>query len=568
MAMFESNIQKHHISFDYFYAVTNKEIASHFNLLAKVMELHDENQFKIRSYANAYINLKKLDTPLASMTIDQLQELKGVGDAIAEKIQSLVHTGKMPTLEKYLAKTPPGVVEMLKINGLGPKKVATLWKEYGFESPGELLYACNENRLIELKGFGLKSQESIAQAIEFLQSAEGKYLHTKIESQGEVIIKLIQEKYPGSKTEITGEWRRGIQELQKLELLTTCSKAELEMVFSKEDFHWENNLSSNEYTGIWQEYMPTHFYHTNVTAWNKSLYLTSGPQSFINKYHWKEDLNSEKELFKEYKLPYLSPELRDIEDIDKKSVSFIDSLIEEKDIRGTIHNHSTYSDGIHTLKEMADTAKKSGYEYFGITDHSQSSVLAKGLKPDDLQKQWYEIEELNKKYSDFIILKGIECDILGQGDLDYEEDILKKFDLVIASIHIGFQMDIDKATLRMIKAIENPSTNIIGHPTGRLILTREGYPLNFLKIIDACKANQVAIELNANPQRLDIDYPILKHCIKKGVFIAINPDAHNRTALQDIKYGIKAARKGLLPKELCLNTLSAPDLLRFCRKNS
>ena len=217
---------------------------------------------------------------------------------------------------------------------------------------------------------------------------------------------------------------------------------------------------------------------------------------------------------------------------------------------------------------MADTAKKSGYEYFGITDHSQSSVLAKGLKPDDLQKQWYEIEELNKKYSDFIILKGIECDILGQGDLDYEEDILKKFDLVIASIHIGFQMDIDKATLRMIKAIENPSTNIIGHPTGRLILTREGYPLNFLKIIDACKANQVAIELNANPQRLDIDYSILKHCIKKGVFIAINPDAHNRTALQDIKYGIKAARKGLLPKELCLNTLSAPDLLRFCRKNS
>jgi len=547
--------------------VTNKEIASHFNLLAKVMELHDENQFKIRSYANASINLKKLDTPLASMTLDELQGLKGVGEAIADKIQSLVNTGKIPTLVKYLAKTPPGVVEMLKINGLGPKKVALLWKEYGFESPGELLYACNENRLVELKGFGLKSQESIAQAIEFLQSAEGKYIHSKIEAQGESIIKLIREKHPDSNTEITGEWRRGIQELQKLELITTCTKADLEIVFSEEDFQWKKDVSSHEYAGLWKEYLPAYIFHSDKPGWNKNLYNTTGPQPFIKKYHWKADLDNEKELFKEYKLPYLSPELRDIEKIDEKSVSFVNSLIEAKDIRGTIHNHSTYSDGIHSLEEMADAAKKSGYEYFVITDHSQSSVLARGLKPDELHKQWHEIDKLNEKHTEFKILKGIECDILSHGDLDYDEDILKQFDLIIASIHIAFQMDIEKATSRMIKAIENPYTNIIGHPTGRLILSREGYPLNFPKIIDACRENQVAIELNANPLRLDIDYSILNQCIDKGVFIAINPDAHNRTALQDTKYGIKAARKGLLPKELCLNTLSARDLLRFCRKN-
>ena len=546
--------------------MTNKEIASHFNLLAKVMEVHDENQFKIRSYANAYINLKKLDTPLASMTLDQLQELKGVGEAIAEKIQSLVQTGKMPTLEKYLAKTPPGVVEMLKINGLGPKKVALLWKEYGFESPGELLYACNENRLVELKGFGLKSQESIAQAIEFLQSAEGKYIHTKIESQGEAIITLIREKYPDSKTEITGEWSRGIQELQKLELITTCTKAELESVFDEEDFQWEKDLSAHEFHGIWKEYLPTTILRSGKASWDKNLYTSIGPGSFVKKYPWKDDAENDKELFKKYKLPYISPELRDIDHIDEKSDSFIKSLIEEKDIKGTIHNHSTYSDGIHTLKEMADAAKKSGYEYFVITDHSQSSALAKGMKHDEVRKQWHEIDELNKKHTDFTILKGIECDILANGDLDYEEPILEKFDLVISSIHIAFNMDITKATNRMIKAIENPFTNIIGHPSGRLILSREGYPLDYSKIIDACKANTVAIELNANPQRLDIDYNLLHKCIKKEVFIAINPDAHNRTSLQDIKYGIRAARKGLLPKELCLNTLSAGDLLRFCRK--
>lgn len=547
--------------------MTNKEIAAQFNLLAKVMELHDENQFKIRSYANAFINLKKLDTPLGDMTLVQLQELKGVGEAIAEKIQSLIHTGKMPTLEKYLAKTPPGVVEMLKINGLGPKKVAILWKEYGFESPGELLYACNENRLVELKGFGLKSQESIAQAIEFLQSAEGKYIHSKIESQGEAIIKLIKEKYPESKTEITGSWRRGIQELQKLELITTCSKTDLESILTGEEFHWEKDASPHEFMGKWKEYLPVYIFHSDKPNWNKNLYTTTGPLPFVKKYPWQPDTGSEKELFKKYTLPYLTPELRDIEEIDEKSVSSVDSLIEEKDIRGTIHNHSTYSDGIHTLKEMADAATQLGYEYFVITDHSQAAALAKGLKYDELQKQWAEIDELNKKYKDFCILKGIECDILGNGDLDYNDEILKQFDLVVASIHIAFQMDIDKATNRMIKAIENPYTHIIGHPTGRLILSREGYPLNFSKIIDACRANTVAIELNANPQRLDIDYSLLNQCIKKNVYIAINPDAHNRTALQDIKYGIKAARKGLLPKELCLNALSIEDLLKFCHKN-
>lgn len=527
------------------------------------MELHDENTFKIRSYANAYINLRKLDTPLASLSMDELQTLKGVGEAIAEKIQSLVKTGKMPTLEKYLAKTPPGVVEMLKINGLGPKKIATLWKEYGFESPGELLYACNENRLVDLKGFGAKSQASIAQAIEFLESSTGLFSISTIESQGTEILNQIKAKYPASINKITGDGNRGVQEMKHIEILSSLHKSELKTVFTDEDFEW---VESAKHSGIWKENVPVIFYYSETSDWTKQLYITTGPPDFSIKYPWHDHFKKDEDLFTYYNLPYLTEELRDVENIDQKSRQHIHSLIKSTDIRGTIHNHSTYSDGIHTVEEMADAAKSMGYEYMVITDHSQASALAHGLTVEALQNQWSEIDQLNKKYTDFKVLKGIECDILSKGELDYEDEILKQFDLVIASIHIAFQMDIEKATQRMIKAIENPYTNIIGHPTGRLILSREGYPLDVPKILDACKANQVAIELNANPQRLDLDYKYLKMCMEKEVMVAINPDAHNRSAIKDIRYGIIAARKGLLEKKWCLNTFTVNDLLTFCSK--
>ncbi len=547
--------------------MTNKEIASAFDLLARIMELHGENPFKIRSYQNAYSTLKKLDTPLGSLSVDQLMEIKGIGEAIAEKIQSLLQTGKMPTLEKYKAKTPPGVVDMLNIQGLGPKKVATLWKEHDITSPGELLYACNENRLIEYKGFGEKTQENIKTSINFLQSNAGKYIHSLVRSHTSTMIDLLNKNVRDSKNEITGHLRRGEFIVHGSEILTTCSYIELQSALEKEAIEWKSH-HPKKVQAIWAEFLPVTFHITNKNDFGLDQIHFTGPELFAKKIEIKSTSHpSEEHILKEAVGHFISPELRDIEGVLTWSRTKLDALIEVKDIKGVIHTHSTYSDGIHSLSEMAVSAKEYGYEYLVITDHSQAAAYARGLKYDQLTEQWQEIDKLNQTHQYIPVLKGIECDILTHGDLDYDPEILSKFDLIIASIHSAFQMDEDKATKRMVKAIENQYTNIIGHPSGRLILSREGYPLDLHKITDACKANQVAIELNCNPQRMDIDYSFIKLCIDKGVLIAINPDAHNRSSIQDIPGGVIAARKGMLPKELCLNALSKDELIKFCRKN-
>ncbi len=547
--------------------MTNKEIAQAFDLLARVMELHNENPFKIKSYQNAYLNLRKLDQSLSTYTIEELMQIKGIGEAIAEKIQSLVLTGAMPTLEKYKAKTPPGVVEMLKINGLGPKKVAIIWKELGIESPGELLYACNENRLVELKGFGEKTQSSIIQAIGFLHSTGGKYLHTSVNHQAERIMQLLTEINPQAIHSITGSLRLGHSIVEQLDILTTCTRYDLDKITVTQGMEWTRS-TDEAYLGLWNEFLVVKINLTDPEHWADQLIQTTGPQSYLNKNKRLviQTSQSEEGIYRQAQLPYVAPELREIIQIEDWSQPKLDQLIRRQQINGIIHSHSTYSDGIHSLEDMANATKLAGFEYLAITDHSQAAAYARGLKPEKLFIQWAEIDALNQKNIPFRILKGIECDILASGQLDYEEVILKQFELVIASIHSAFQMDIEKATSRIIKAIESPFTNIVGHPTGRLLLTRAGYPLHMTKIIDACKANQVALELNANPQRLDLDYGFIQDCMDQGVYIAINPDAHNMSSIHDIDYGVLAARKGKLTSEFCLNTMGVDELLKFCHK--
>jgi len=547
--------------------VTNKEIALSFDLLARIMELHQENPFKIRSYQNAYLVLRKMDKPFGEYTLEELMEIKGIGEAIAEKIQSLVRTGHMPTLDKYLTQTPPGVVEMLKLQGLGPKKIEIIWKELGIESPGELLYACTENRLVELKGFGEKTQQKAIEAIGFLQSNQGKYLFTQASFHANQIIEKTNALQKSSRSIVTGPLRRGVFVVERAEILTTCEKPELARLT---EFGLQWAFQGDSYwDGIWNELLAVRFHFVDDAGWISRLVETTGPETYIERFKdidLRLDSLAEEAFFIAPGLPYLSPELRDIPESYGYNQVHLDQLVKPQDIRGVIHCHSTFSDGIHSLAEMAVAAKQMGYSYMVITDHSQAAVYAKGMNPDRLYAQWEEIDQLNQTAEDFYLLKGIECDILSDGSLDYSTEILEKFDLVIASIHSGFQMDEERATRRMIKAIENPFTHIIGHPTGRLLLTREGYPLDFVKIIDACKANQVAIELNANPQRLDLHYSFIPRCVDQGVYVSINPDAHNRSAIADISYGVIAARKGLLPKSRCLNTLSKDELMKFCKK--
>jgi DNA polymerase (family 10) len=545
--------------------MTNKEIAASFDLLARVMELHNENPFKIKSYQNAYLTLRKLDQPLSSYSVEQLMEIKGVGEAIAEKIQSLAQTGSMPTLDKYLAKTPPGVVEMLKINGLGPKKVAILWKEHQMSSPGELLYACNENRLVEWKGFGAKTQDAIIQAIGFLQSNEGKYLHSTVNHHAQEIIKLILDLDRNSKTEVTGHLRRGFPIVEKLELITTASAKDILTLEREDTMEW-NHHDPNLIKGVWKDFLPVEISLSPINDFYKNLFQSTGPAHFISSYSpGQEDYKVDNDLFNLSERPFISPELRDIKGIDQWTDANLRNLITEDHIKGIIHAHSSYSDGIHSLKEMGAITQRLGFQYLVITDHSRAAAYAKGMSDEKVQAQWKEIDELNRSYKNFRIIKGIECDILSNGDLDYDDSLLSGFEVVIASIHSAFNMDIDKATWRVIKAIENPHTNILGHPSGRLILTREGYPLNYSKIIDACAANQVANELNANPQRLDIDQKFIHECMDKGVLISINPDAHNQSAIRDIKYGVLQARRGMLKSVFCLNTKSTEELLDFCK---
>ena len=534
--------------------MSNKEIARHFDLLAKLMELHEENPFKIRSYANAYLSLRKLEGDLKSMKKEEIDNIPGIGDAITAKIGELIETGKMKTLEKYKNMTPEGIQEMLQVRGLGPKKVRQLWKELGITSIGDLLYACNENRLVEVKGFGVKTQDEIHKKIEFFMGARGKYLFAVVDNPAQNLVSVLKNTFPKESFEITGSLRRKMPEVQGIEIIST---SDIESLAGK-----IQGLDFDEEAGKWMyNELPVIWNHVDAPDFVIQHFKSSCSEEFLNAFgKLPEHPKREEEIFEDSNMQFIPPEYREKEESILKARNFnITELIEVSDIRGILHNHSTYSDGLHSLKDMADYVKQCGYEYFLISDHSRSASYAQGLEIERVLMQFREIEKLNADYVDFRIFKGIESDILNDGSLDYPDDILKQFEVVIASIHSNLNMEMDKATNRLIKAVENPYTRILGHPTGRLLLAREGYPVDHRKIIDACAANHVVIELNANPQRLDMDWKWIDYAVDKGVKIAINPDAHSKESIHYIQYGVYAARKAGLPADMCLNTMTKTE---------
>lgn len=524
--------------------MTNQEIAQHFALLADLMELHHENPFKIKSYEFAGRTLKKINEPLASLSIEELEEIDGVGKAIAAKIFHLTRTGKLDLLEKYLEITPLGVVDLLQLKGIGPKKIAQLWKELDIESIGELEYACNENRLIELKGFGAKTQENILQQIQFINQSSNKFLWANLEEISKEILTEIQAAYSDILISVCGDFRRKAIVLEGVDFLIASVDKEIqEAVFEK-----------------YKQY-PVHFEYCSKEDFYVKLLALSSDKEHYGFLSYKIDTSkkygSEKEIYEDAGFPFIAPELRDNK-IEWKLAEHhkLNDLIELKDIKGVVHSHSKYSDGANTLKDLATYCKEQGFEYLVISDHSKSAFYANGMKEENIREQHAEIDTLNEKLFPFRIFKSVESDILQDGSLDYDEQVLKSFDLVIASIHSQLKMTKEKAMERLIKAIENPYTTILGHMTGRLLLSRQGYPVDHKKVIDACAANKVCIELNANPYRLDIDYNWIEYCQQKNVLISINPDAHNLRGVHDIRYGVNAARKGGLLKENTLNALT------------
>lgn len=535
--------------------MTNPDIARHFNTLAKLMELHKDNPFKIRSYSSAYNKLRKMDEPLAGKTEAELQQIDGVGKAIAAKIHELVTTGGMETLEKWKAQTPEGIQEMLTIRGFGPKKVKAVWDGLGVTTVGQLLYAINENRLVELKGFGAKTQETLREKLEFHQRSRGQFHFRTLDRVATPLLEALQQQFPEERFERTGALRRACPTLTHLAVLTTLSPAA-----APEITGLENMLTSEDQTTATVDDFPVVLHHCQQANFGSKQFRYTGAPEFLNAFVAEfpgkdfQNLASEAEVFEKADIAAIPPELREDDRwITPAKNNKLPVLLETSDIKGVVHSHSTYSDGIHTLQQMAEAARNKGFAYLVISDHSKTAVYADGLSIDRVKEQWAEIDDLNAALSPFRIFKSIESDILTDGSLDYPDEILAGFDFVIASIHSGLNMEEEKATDRLLKAIANPYTTILGHPTGRLLLSRAGYPIDHQRIIDACAEHKVVIELNANPYRLDLDWSWIPYAVKRGVSISINPDAHSMGGIDDIKYGVLAARKGGLTAAGCWN---------------
>ncbi len=545
--------------------MSNKEIANAFDELGNIMELHDENQFKIRSYRNAYLTLRKLDRPLASMNDAEITGIPGVGAAIGGKIRELVGFGKMKTLEEYRAKTPPGVVEMLQISGFGPKKVKLVWEEMGVETPGELWYACNENRLVEVKGFGKKTQEDLQKKLEyFFKSRDKMHLDAAIE-EADFITTFLTGRLPDAKISAVGEVRRRLSVVDSIEILVGFD-GDLNSIFQNQDILKLEKQESNRFFIQLENDTKAVLVQCGRAEFGSKMFATSGSKEFLDAFVKQnpgvdfKNLADEKQVFEKIAWPFVAPEIREnSKTVELAAAGNLPQLIENQDIRGVLHVHTNYSDGINTLREMCEHAKSLGCQYIGITDHSQSAFYANGLKADRVLLQMAEIDKLNLELAPFRIFKGIESDILNDGNLDYPTEILEKFDFVIASVHSNLKMNLEKATERVLRAVENPFTKILGHPTGRLLLSREGYPLDWPRIFAACAKNGVAMELNSNPYRLDLDWTLIPQAVEMGIKIAINPDAHSREGISDLKYGVMAARKGGLTAKNCLNHLSAEE---------
>ncbi|HEY4649853.1 MAG TPA: DNA polymerase/3'-5' exonuclease PolX [Pontibacter sp.] len=559
----------------------NKKIIRLFKLAAELMELHDENPFKVRSYVNGAAALELVEEPLAGMSQATLESIQGVGKGIAAKIIEINQTGSFAELDQMLAATPPGVVEMLRIKGIGPKKVRTIWRELGTETVEELLEACEQDKLSKLKGFGAKTQENIRQALLFTQQNRGKLLYAEAESAAEELLQTIKQALPDAKVEVAGDVRRRMEIVESLQFVVgTDNYADACEKLSKIDVLqqgvrnsgprvWRGNYSLNGLTVEIRLVEDACFANEVVLRSASEAHLTqvfAAGKCMLNVLR-EENHATEEAVYNAAGMAYVVPELREgTNELQLAMENKLPKLLELSDLKGILHNHSTYSDGAHTLEQMATFCRDMGYQYLGISDHSKTASYAGGLREGDVLRQQKEIDELNQKLAPFKIFKGIESDILTDGSLDYEEDILKTFDFIVASIHSVLNMDEKKATQRLITAIENPYTTMLGHPTGRLLLRREGYPINHKMVIDACAANNVIIEINANPWRLDLDWRHVQYALEKGVMLSINPDAHHTSGYDDMKYGVLVGRKGGLTKEMTFNAKSVEEVEAYFNK--
>ncbi|MBD0403140.1 DNA polymerase/3'-5' exonuclease PolX [Flammeovirga sp. EKP202] len=551
--------------------MTNKDIIKKFRLTTSLMELHGANPFKTRAYSSAIQSMENAGTPLISLDQDGLIEV-GLSKTMAEKLLVLFETGTFKELEELKEKTPEGVIEMMGLSGVGPKKIATLWKELEIDSLEKLKAACEENKVQTLKGFAAKTEAKILQQVLFLQENRKRMHYAKAEVVANDFIDFLQTKNIKVATAGALSLHREVVETFQF---TIAAESSSRLIEDLKDYDGvsidlersipltlrgtigENESELEIFVASPDEFLKLSF---QKSATVQHLQLQKEGNMSLAEVLRKEEVNSVKEIYEKAGLPFFPTPLREglfDEDFVKNGIP---ELVQDSDLKGSLHNHSDYSDGQNTLREMAVYLKEQGYEYLGISDHSKTAFYANGLSVERIEQQHKEIDELNKELAPFKIFKGIESDILSDGSLDYDDDVLATFDFVVSSIHSPLTMTKEKATERLIKAIEHPATTILGHPTGRLLLRREGYPIDHKAVIDACAKHGVVIEINSSPWRLDLDWRWAHYALEQGVKLSLNPDAHAVEGYADMHYGLLIGQKAGLTKDMTFNALSREEI--------
>jgi len=550
------------------------QVAEILDEIAVLLELQDENPFKVRAYHNAARAIEGLADLESLVEEKRLEEVPGIGAHIAEKIMLLVKKGRLPYYEKLKKSIPSGLLELLKVPGLGAKKVKVLHDKLKIKTVADLIKACEQKKIEKIGGFGAKTQANILSGITKIKTFGKRMWWWKAMTLAEPILEKLKTIKGVKKVEVAGSVRRKLETVGDLDFLVATSnpkpvmewfRAQATKVLStgptKSSIQLKSGVQADIRVLSEKEWPYGLLYFTGSKEHNIKLRKRALHQGLsLSEYGFEgkraKPCKSEKEIYRVLDLSYIPPELReDRGEIEVAAKGRLPTLVEEKDIRGVFHCHTTESDGHNTLEEMVQGAQDLEWEYIGISDHSKSSFQAHGLDEERLFAQIEKIKKLNhsKRFSPYIFA-GIECDILTTGALDFSNAVLKELDFVIVSVHRSFNLDEKKMTARLIKAIENPYTTMVGHVTGRLLLKRDPYPINLKKVIEACIANGKIIELNAHPMRLDMDWRFWHEARDQGLKCSINPDAHRIEDLAYYQAGVNIARKGWLTKHDILNT--------------
>ena len=570
--------------------VDRKTVAQVLEQIAAFLELKGENPFRIRAFHTAARAIGGLTVELGQALEDgTLAATKGVGPATLQIVEELVGTGRTTLLEELREQIPPGLVEMLQISGLGIAKIRQIHESLGIDSLPELEAAAQDGRLASLPRFGEKTAQNILKGIAFLRQASGFRLshHALEEAQG---LRDALARLPGvQQAVIAGEVRRRLEVVREIVLVLVAEIPPAELFarlsqlpgvseFAGQD---ERRVTLRFAGGTTAQVVVT----TPVNA-GAVLVQATGSDGHVQQLAtfareqgcsldgaalWRGSgfvpTPDEAAVYRALGLPVIPPELREGRgEIALAAAGTLPHLLERADLQGFLHCHTSYSDGTNTVRQIAEACREAGYRYVGITDHSQAAAYAGGLSPDDVVRQCDEIDEVNARLRGIRVLKGIEADILQDGALDYPADVLDRLDFVIGSIHSRFNMPRDEMTARVLAAMDDPHLTIVGHPTGRLLLSRDPYGLDLDAVIAKAAVAGVAIEINADPHRLDLDWRVLPQAKAAGVTISIGADAHNLAGIANVEFGVGIARKGGLGADDILNTRSAEDFLAFARK--